>query len=344
MRVVISGYYGFGNAGDEAVLDGIVKLLNANGVDDIYVLTSNCEYTKKHHPSVKTIKRYSILKIIKTLKTADLFISGGGSLLQNVTSNKSLYYYLLIIYLAKRFCKKSVIFAQGIGPIYGAMHLKHTMETISALSYISVRDVDSYNLLSNLFINSELTGDPAYVSGLDLDSANKILEKYNLIDKPFICLSLRNYKHNTWLKELEEVLFDIGSKVDVPILNIPFQYPDDKIYVDSVNVINVIEELDFRTLKAIISLSDMVIGMRLHSLIFAASLKIPFLTLSYDPKTMSHANKYGLYYSDVNSIERTTFIQKFCEIYNDREYISKNMKLVSDKQVKMLNDSISKVL
>lgn len=343
--VVISGYYGFGNAGDESVLDGIVKLLKENHEDNIVVLTSDIEYTTKNHPDVKPISRYKIPEIIKYLKEADLFISGGGSLLQNVTSNKSLMYYLAIIKLAQRFCRKSIIFSQGVGPIIGVKWLKNSVDIMSKMDYISVRDADSYNMLFNLGLMAELTTDPAYYCDNDIDKAKEILEKYNLKDTPYVGISLRHYKDDNWMYDVKRALCDISDRYpDMKFLNIPFQAPDDFIELNAPNVININEALSFRTVKALIAMSEMIIGVRLHSLIFASAASVPFITLNYDPKNLAQANKYGLYSAKIRHIEKNELVENFCEMYDNRDTISAKMKDITNKQVEMLRTSIKKVL
>ena len=346
--VVISGYYGFGNAGDESVLDGIVKLLKENREEDVVVLTSDIEYTKEHHPTTTPISRYNIPEIIKYLKQADLFITGGGSLLQNVTSNKSLMYYLGIIKLAQKFCDRCVMFSQGVGPIKGVKWLQASMETVSKLDYVSVRDADSYNLLFNLGIMAELTTDPAFFCDNDIDGANSILEKYGMKDKPYVALSIRHYKDDKWQRTLSKALDDIVERYpDITFLNIPFQAPDDFIDLPlqhKENIVSITEPLSFRTVKALISLSDLVIGVRLHSLIFASAGSVPFITLNYDPKNLAQANKYGLYSAKIRHIDRADFVENFCKMYDDKEAISIKMRDITNKQVQMLRDSVKKIL
>ena len=55
----------------------------------------------------------SPVAILRAVKKCDMLISGGGSLLQDVTSSKSLHYYLSIIRCAEFFHKKVFIYSQG---------------------------------------------------------------------------------------------------------------------------------------------------------------------------------------------------------------------------------------
>ena len=96
-KIVISGYYGFNNAGDEALLTAILAALRAvEPKADITVISGNPGNTIAKH-QVKSMYRFAAVRLLRAIGEADLVISGGGSLLQNVTSRRSLYYYMVII-------------------------------------------------------------------------------------------------------------------------------------------------------------------------------------------------------------------------------------------------------
>ena len=116
-KIVISGYYGFNNAGDEALLTAILAALRAvEPTVDITVISGNPGNTIAKH-QVKSLYRFAAVRLLRAIREADLVISGGGSLLQDVTSKRSLAYYLSVIAAAKWKRKKVMLFAQGIGPI-----------------------------------------------------------------------------------------------------------------------------------------------------------------------------------------------------------------------------------
>ena len=114
-KYCISGYYGFDNFGDETILKILVENLKKFD-SQITVFSSNPLKTSKNL-DVNSVKSFDLKGVIKSLKASDCLVSGGGSLLQDVTSKKSLIYYLGVIFLAQLFKKKTIIFAQGIGPI-----------------------------------------------------------------------------------------------------------------------------------------------------------------------------------------------------------------------------------
>ena len=100
-KILISGYYGFSNAGDEAMLTAIIEALRAERQDvEITVMSGKPEITAEKH-GVNSIHRFNPLQIFKAMLSADLLLSGGGSLLQDVTSKRSILYYLSILLMAK---------------------------------------------------------------------------------------------------------------------------------------------------------------------------------------------------------------------------------------------------
>ena len=96
-EILISGYYGFKNSGDDALLQAIINGLDERGYkDNITVLSAMPADTAKAY-GVRAVNRINVFSIIKHMKKAALLISGGGTLLQDGTSTKSLVYYISII-------------------------------------------------------------------------------------------------------------------------------------------------------------------------------------------------------------------------------------------------------
>lgn len=160
-RIVLSGYYGFKNFGDEAILSVLVSKLQQDR-NRLTIITSNPDYTKSLYSHIRAVKTFDFQNIIASIYKSDILISGGGSLLQDITSLKSLIYYLLIIFIGLFFRKKVIIFAQGIGPIESKLGQFLTKSILKSCSYISVRDKKSHELLQRWGIKSDLLCDPIF--------------------------------------------------------------------------------------------------------------------------------------------------------------------------------------
>lgn len=159
-KVVISGYYGFDNFGDDAILYVLcekLKTLNAQ----ITVLSANPQKTSEVY-DVNAVKNFDIGKVIRTLSKSDVLISGGGSLLQDVTSVKSLFYYSFVILIALILKKDVIIFAQGIGPLNKNISQFLVKFLLRKVKFVSVRDERSLNLLRNWGIDAKLANDPVF--------------------------------------------------------------------------------------------------------------------------------------------------------------------------------------
>ena len=146
-RVVISGYYGYGNVGDEIVLESLVHWLReSNLASDIVVLSAD-----PYRTSARLMIRSSTgttLSAMTALVHCDLLLSGGGSLIQDLTSVRS---SLLPRYWQPRPVKaKGSSGGQGIGPIRSGLVRKLTQIVLSGVDYISLRDQGSVEYLSNI--------------------------------------------------------------------------------------------------------------------------------------------------------------------------------------------------
>lgn len=303
-KILISGYYGFANAGDEAMLTAIVESLREeNRSLDLTVISGNPLMTAKKH-NVQAIHRFDLLAIGKSMYKTDLLLSGGGSLLQDVTSTKSLFYYLSILALGKLFGKKVVLYAQGIGPINSVVARKLTGFICRRADLITVRDDGSLEELKNMGIPVEkiiVTADAVF----SLPAANKqlgqqILAKYNLGQKPIIGFALRHWQgEERFIKEFAQAAQQLVTKYDAQVLFIPLQYPSDEELSQKVKSLMgaqqkavLILDQSFTSAEyvALISNLHLLIGMRLHALVFAALNKVPFLAVSYDPKVDRFVN------------------------------------------------------
>lgn len=152
VNILISGYYGFDNIGDESILRTLVSSLREHIPEcSLTVLSHNPASTREKY-GVEAVDRMSPVAILHAVKKCDMLISGGGSLLQDVTSSKSLHYYLSIIRCAEFFHKKVFIYSQGIGPIDRPGNRRAAAAALKRADGIVVRDERSASLLEEIGI------------------------------------------------------------------------------------------------------------------------------------------------------------------------------------------------
>lgn len=296
VRVVISGYYGFANAGDEAMLSAIVGSLR-DIIPDVHitVITGNCRMTREHH-NVHAVHRMNFLSIAAAIRRCDILISGGGSLLQNVTSSRSLYYYLGIMRIALFFHKPVMLYAQGIGPVLGAKERRAVQKVLQRVTVIGVRDTDSKAELAALGV----TVPPVHVTAdavLSMHPVDKQIGFY-LLKKAGVTgvrrrigIAVRDWKGlDGFKKEIAKAADELQKKYDARIIFIPMQYPADvhagadiasMMKTDAVVLKERYNTVEFMSL---IGCMDAVIANRLHALVFASIMQVPAAAISYDPK------------------------------------------------------------
>lgn len=276
VKVCISGYYGFKNFGDEAILSVLVNHLKGN---DVTVFSSNPEFTSNTY-GVKSVRSFDIKQVIETIKNTDILISGGGSLLQDVTSLKSLVYYSLIIAFGILFDKKVIIFTQGIGPINNKFAQTIVKNLLKQCSLVTVRDENSLNLLGSWGVDAKLVCDPIYSLPVEcMETSNTTVGvqlrdfktmNYNLLqklamlistkfaDKKVEIFSLQEAQDLELCKKFEGLLHSLNSDIETEIV--------------TEDIIERISKLEY------------LIAMRFHAILTALKCGVKTCAINYDIK------------------------------------------------------------
>lgn len=291
-KAIICGYYGQGNAGDEALLLAILSRLN-NQMKPI-VLSGNPQKTSKDY-GVISYSRLGIIKEIWQLGKKDLFIWGGGSLIQDVTSIKSAIYYLFLMALAQFKGLKTIAYAQGIGPIKTPFIKWLTKIVLQRCNGVSVRDQASAKILEKWGIKYIIAVDPVWAL------PSKKREDLDLLPSPRIAVNLRSCSslNAEKIELISQVIIALQRKIEANIIFIPFQLSKDleiceKIANKLEKNYQIIHLENPQELKGIFAAVEMLIGMRLHSLIMAGSENCKCFALSYDPKVLSLMKETGI--------------------------------------------------
>jgi polysaccharide pyruvyl transferase CsaB len=282
MRVLLSGYYGKGNGGDEALLATLLQMLPPSVTP--VVLSGNPEETSRRY-GVEACDRMSPLTVLQALRSCDAFIWGGGSLIQDATSAVSPFYYGAIMALAQKMGLKTVAWGQGIGPLKRPVTRWLAQQTFAGCTQVSVRDRASATMLSDWQIPFLLAPDPVWAL------EGKPVPGLWDLPAPRVAVTLRNHPQltPTRLANLTRALVNFQKATQAFILLLPFQKSEDlgialtiQPELKDVSQIMCLEEPQL--LKGVFRGVEMAIGMRLHSLIMAASEGCRCFALSYDPK------------------------------------------------------------
>ena len=346
--ILISGYYGFDNSGDDAILKAIVKdLKKYNSEAHITVLSNNPSKTENMYP-VSAVNRFKLKSVFSEMKRANLFISGGGSLLQDVTSTRSLLYYLALMGIAKILKKPVMVYANGIGPINKGLNRFFTRIILDKVDLITLRDEDSMNFIKELGVNNKnifITADPVFTLTLSSQEiANDLFKKEGIPrDKKIIGLSIRPWKNANNLTEvLAKVIDEIIDRYDVNVVMIPMHYPEDLIISEEVkkkvnhkNCYVLSNKYGVEEIMSVIKELDLIIAMRLHSLIYAATQQIPMVGLVYDPKIEGILRSIEMdYMCSVENLNYEELINNIDYVWNNKD----KLKEILEKQDKELRE------
>ncbi|MGI6226315.1 MAG: polysaccharide pyruvyl transferase CsaB [Peptococcales bacterium] len=339
-RIVLSGYYGFNNAGDEAVLYAIINSLRKlDEKVEITVLSNNPEQTSKLY-NVQAANRWKFNEIIKTIKNSDLLISGGGSLLQDVTSTNGILYYLGIILFAKLLNKPVLVYSQGIGPVNIMRNRKLTAFTLNRANAITVRDASSKTDLEQMGVKKEIivSADPVLgisSSEINIAKGRELLERVdvNINNGKIAGISVRPWKTDeTNFKALAEAC-DRLALDGWQVVFIPMHFPED--IQASREVVKHMKEKAFILKEnytpsdtlSIYKAVDMVIGMRLHALIMAAVVEKPLISISYDPKVDRFMNLLGINeVLNINSLKSREILDLVQNTWENRSSFVENLQ------------------
>ncbi len=339
--VVISGYYGFDNLGDEAILEQLCRELREidPGIK-ICVLSQNPQSTSKKY-DVESISRWSVNAIYKALDTCDLFISGGGGLFQDSSSIKSVVYYSFLFFLARLKRVSIFVYAQGIGPLKSELSRFLTQASMSLAACICVRDKKSQAILKQWNIDSHLTADPVWSLNMNSESNDTNNGAHKKIK---VGLSLRqcDVLDDSWLdiisNQLQKSLppnctlvpLILQESLDKPVLDIITKRLD-KTVIEQIDLKP--DDLPSRWLSSISQL-DIMVAMRLHAAIMALKSGVPTLALAYDPKVSNVAKDFAQPYIEMKSPDsKKLFESKLLELLqNSKELGQKAKKTASDKE------------
>jgi len=298
--VIICGAYGHGNAGDEAILTAIIRSLLGLYPDiKITVVSRNPELTRREH-GVSAIGRTDYRTLKKAFRKCELYINGGGSLIQNVTSRRSLWYYLNTITLAKKCGCKILMYGCGIGPITGEKDIVKTAKVLnSCVDVITLREPHSAELLKAIGVTEPeviLTADPVFSlrPSTEAETERFMLENGMEVNGRYICFGLRPWTG------FDERVPDIAAAARhayeahglTPVF-LPMNYGIDLVPSETVArqagvPYIMLPKLDDMSLAiGLMSRMEAVSAMRLHTLLFAASGGVPIVGISYDPKVSS---------------------------------------------------------
>ncbi|MBQ8404210.1 MAG: polysaccharide pyruvyl transferase family protein [Clostridia bacterium] len=281
-RVLLCGYYGYGNVGDEAMLSVLCRALaGSEAVGEICVMSTRPDDTAKRRDTL-AVPRFSPAAVGKAMARADVLIFGGGNIFQDRTSTASLLYYAAVARLARAHGCRVALSANGIGPLLHRKNLTRVKKALSAADYISMREDFSRELAVWLTESEDV-----FLSG-DLVFAGERAEKALFLGEKYYAVFPKEVSAR---EEGELLRFFCAMRRQyglIPVFAALHGREDEKIcrkfaarlpwtrYEASVR--------DAPRARALAKGAQFTLSMRLHGAVFAVAEACPVIAVSRDAK------------------------------------------------------------
>ena len=339
--VVICGAYGRGNAGDDAILEAIVTELRQLDPDlPLWVLSRRPDETRQTY-RVNAIYTFAFPRFLWRMMKTRLYINGGGSLMQDVTSHRSLWFYLFTISAAKRLGNRVLMYGCGIGPIQSAANRKRASRVLQkSVDAITLRDTHSAAELEDMGVTHPkiiLSADPTVIlppappqviDGFMEQLGLEPKEKYigftlrpwpGFEEKAAIFGAAADYAYETY--GLTPVFLPIEPRLDVGAARHALRHMKEStprhLLEDTGGSDHTI---------GLLSRMQVVVSMRLHALVFAAGQGIPLVGVVYDQKISSFLSYIGQdLYTDLEQLTLpalTAQIDAACGRIGDTDFLA----------------------
>jgi polysaccharide pyruvyl transferase CsaB len=353
--VVISGYYGFGNTGDDSLLAVIVEGLRQQRPNIKITVLSKSPKKTEHIYGIRAVNRFNFFAVIRALKHAKLLINGSGNLIQNVTSTRSLMYYIAIMKLAKKYRLRIMMYASGIGPLKGEKNKRAACDILNNTDIITLRENESARELSSIGVtnkNITVTADPAFcIKTAAAEWIDFLMNREDIRKNGYyFAVALRRWSNtsDSFETKLTEAIIKIRlTEGGIPLF-IPMQISTDMPICARIAAATggkVVSGLSASELVGLFYHMRFVIAMRLHAAIYAASAGVPFIGLAYDMKINAMTAEYGLPYNiEVSLFETEMLVSMAKEVIVHRQEIA---DIINEKTTvlrsKALSDAVTAV-
>lgn len=359
--VLICGAYGMQNAGDEAILNAVLTEMREIDPDmPISVMSRRATETSLRY-GVNAIYTFDLPRFLHTIRKRELYVNGGGSLLQDVTSSRSLWYYLFTIKAAKKRGCKVMMYGCGIGPVNRCLNRRLAGSVVdSCVDAISLREENSKEELRSFGVTRPkviVASDPAL--SLEPASDEKIYPVFENCgmhpEGQYFCFSVRRWTgvkdkldlfaaaaDYVWEKyHLQPVLLSVNPRQDDRTSEIIREK-------STAPCILVREPMESGVMVGFVGKMAGVLAMRLHVLIFAASRGVPLAAVSYDPKVASFldflAQENYLEYASLDNAEQLySLIDRALQTDKNSLYdAAKRIKIIENQNKEMARELLGR--
>ena len=329
--VLIAGYYGFGNTGDEAILAAILNGLHAHSPSARAVVISGDPADTQRRHGVEAIPWRDVVAISRAVRDGDLVLVGGGGLFQDhwgvdpgsllTPDHYGISFYAGPAVLAALEGKPLALVGLGIGPLASPEARRMVRGVCEASSLLSVRDAASRDLLVASGLEAKritVSADPAFALAPARRSAADLLREAGVEaggspPSPIVAVALRPWTlgadPDRWEAEVAGALDRLIEKTGGSLLFVPFQKSpradeDDAGVAARVRgrlgptaaarAVEIPDPLSPSETRGLLASCDLVLAMRLHAAVFAVAGAVPLVGIGYDPKVRSLFERLNL--------------------------------------------------
>ena len=327
--VVIGGYFGCGNLGDDAILQAFIEYMHTqHPTIRIWALTKRPR-KNKHRFGVKCVNRKNPFALALAFLRADAFLCGGGSLLQNLTGRLSLYYYLCMLRLAKTCGALPVLFAAGIGPLHGKNAQRATKRSILQCSYISLRDAESLRFLRGQGLDPSklhLGADAALLLPTPpLSRTHALLERIDVpTNLPYVCVCLKGgSKTAESCRTIVTALRMFCREKNLLPIFLPLDKGDVSVNAAAARRLGgrLFLTDEPSDITALLKTAQLLVSMRLHGLILATTVSLPSVGIPTedDPKIPSFCRLSAQEFLAPETLSAVTLVDTCQRIYQTKD-------------------------
>jgi polysaccharide pyruvyl transferase CsaB len=343
-RILLLGYFGADNLGDDGLLADFLlrwqaQLRATETTCDVVSTDSQPLRGFAEAPALQPLLGQTVVKqslLLSNPKDYTALVAPGGSLLQDVTSRRSLAFYLLVI---KRFARAGVpiyLLNQGLGPLRSFMSRYFTAQTLSLTRMLSVRDSDSYGWLKDqlaLTSHRELyhSADPLLGARLQAAPPPFTGEYCLLIPKSTSRRSELDPAQVAYLRGLADMVDALGADCFV----LPFHGGQDALLAEAVLADSAAQRVPETLLGpepktgtlGLLAGAGMVISYRLHGVILASAYRVPAFGVAYDPKVSAFCGEMGLPWASPGDFHKGKAKRQLEELWQNRQIVSNSLEL-----------------
>ena len=306
--VLICGAYGMRNAGDEAVLDAILASMRAIDPEmPVTVLSRDPAGTEAVH-GARALHTFNLFGLLRVMRRSALYLNGGGSLIQDVTSSRSIWYYLFTLFAAHLCGCRVMMYGCGVGPVSRPFNRRLAARVINrCVDAVTLREEESLDTLKALGVDKpeiQVAAEPALclppAPEAELDA---LWERLGLDrNERYFCFCPRRWAgmeeklplfaaaaEHVWRSHgLTPLLLSVNQNQDGGTVEALRALLGEEIPCRAVT-----EAMRVPELIGLLSRMEGVLAMRLHVLIFAASQAVPMAGVCYDPKVKGFLDYVG---------------------------------------------------